>query len=643
MSSPLAFTALPVFAHRQEILNAVRDNSIVILTGETGSGKTTGLARILLEAGYSDVVITQPRITAATSVAEYVAKSLGEPVGQRVGYHSSLNRVTSPQTRVVFRTDGLQLARETHGDGIADREDAVIVIDEHHERSVNIDTLVAVLLQRLKNGAKFRLVFSSATAEVARLMNLLAPLVGYVPHVHIEGRTFPVRFEQAGSTDLIPITTQQLKAGRNVLVFLPGKREIETVTEVLLRAKLDVEVIPLYADLSKEEKDRAFAAYTRPKVVVATNVAQTSITIPDIDVVVDSGLERTPTFSKRGVPGLMMANTSQADCRQRMGRAGRTKPGVYFLCGAPLANRPAFPQPEIHHSNLDTIVLRLAQAKLKPETLLWLDPPYRRHVALARKRLAMLGAVKGPQDKIKLTPTGEQMLGYPLDAAYARMMVEAHRRDVVTDMLALVAAASVGGILNPQEPRFHGRSCDSDLLDQRDLFLGAALDWRANPGQTEAELATKLADLGLVPRRFHRAWDLYQVLCAREGIEPLSRLATLDRQKNLLACVAAGLWPNGLWRVEGRHGLADEGEPRLISKSSCANAEGNLVVAEPFDLDDMCLLQNLSKVSPKMLDQIIPGGRAALATWGLQLPLPPSRPSGRSRGKAHNRRNGRRQ
>ena len=306
---------LPVFSHREEILKAVRSSQVSVLTGETGSGKTTGIAQILHEAGYSYIRITQPRIAAATSVAEFVAQALGQEVGDAVGYQTSLYKNFSDNTSVTFITDGLQLAQEVHGHGVPNREDCVVVIDEHHERSTNIDALVAFLLRRISRGARFRLVFSSATADVKRLKEWLEPMMGEViPHVHVSGRTYPVQEHHIHERDVLDTTVQELMHGRNVLVFQPGVKEIETFCEELRQTGVDAEILRLHSKLSKVEQDRVFKRYDRPKVVVATNIAQTSITIADLDVVVDTGLERRPMVDIFGAQGLTLSLTSRADC-----------------------------------------------------------------------------------------------------------------------------------------------------------------------------------------------------------------------------------------------------------------------------------------------------------------------------------------
>ena len=614
---------LPVFRHEGEILSAVRNSNVIILTGETGSGKTTGIAQILYQAGYSDIRITQPRITAATSVAEFVASALNETVGETVGYQSSLHKKVGPKTKIIFPTDGLQLMHEIHGHGIPDREDAVIVIDEHHERSENIDTLVGLLIERLKKGARFRLVFSSATADVDRLMAWLQPLFGLIPHIHVEGRTFPVHEENIRPEEALTQTLDALREGKNTLVILPGVRQIHEWCALIDDSGLDVEILPLYADLSKEERDRVFVTtYDRPKVVVATNIAQTSITIPDLDVVVDMGLERVPTIDDTGVPGLAMALTSRADCDQRKGRTGRTRHGESYLAGTARERRRPHPTPSIHASPLESLVLRLAKVNLTPEQLEWLDAPKAPQLNMARLRLEQLGALK----KGKITKLGAEMLMHPLPPSYARMVCEAKRRDVLADMLAMVACASIGKTIYDSEN--HNlldliNSHDSDFIAQKNLFVDTWRDLKiANPDDPD----DWLEEQGIIPRRFHRAMDLYLALCDAEQLEPFTGFKPISKTRDMLASVLSGLWPYGIWQLEGRHAVDMVGNRRLLSREGCTPADGELVVGEPFNLSErqdfnLYLLQRVSLIDKKLINQVVPGGFKELPTPKVQPKL----------------------
>ena len=614
---------LPVFAHRAEILKVVRSSQVCILTGETGSGKSTGLAQILFEAGYTRTHITQPRITAATTLAEFVAQSLGQEVGRSVGYMTSLHKSFSDESKVIFITDGLQLAHEVHGNGIPDREDCVIVIDEHHERSQNIDALVAILLKRIKHGARFRIVFSSATADVKRLKAWLEPIFAQeIPHVHVNGRTFPVEEHLIHNTDVLGTTVEELMHGNNVLVFQPGVKQIEDFCEQLEKTGLDIEILPLYSALSKVDRDKVFRAYDRPKVVVATNIAQTSITIPDLDVVVDTGLERRPVVDAWGNAGLTMALTSRADCDQRKGRCGRTRPGTYYLAGTPRERRRPFPLVAMNTTNLEGLVLRLKKGGYRPESLEWLDVPDKGQLACARKRLSLLGATKGNG---QLTKLGEEMVGYPLDPCYARMVCEAERRGVLPDVLVMAAVASTGGLLfDPDDERFEDKvACyESDFILMKDVFIDTFYQQRI---QEPANLDRWLEDEGIKPQHYRRAMDLYLGLCDKTGTIPFEGFGPVTKEKDMLASVFTGLWPYGVWQVQGEHAVDIAGNHRQISKYSAA-PQGQVVVGEPFNLHDgegfdLYLLQRVSVVSRKIAKECLKDGFKSLPPPPVQSAL----------------------
>lgn len=629
---------LPVFSHEEEILKAVRSSQVTILTGETGSGKTTGIAQILYKAGYDQVRITQPRITAATTVAGFVASALGQKVGDAVGYQTSLHKCYGDNTKVTFITDGLQLAQEVHGHGIPNREDCVVVIDEHHERSKNIDALVAVLLRRIQKGASFRLVFSSATADVKRLKDWLEPLFGcLIPHVHVSGRTFPVEEHHINQRDVLNTTVEEVMHGRNVLVFQPGVKQIEAFCEKLEKTGLDMEILPLYSNLSKADRDRVFRSYSRPKVVVATNIAQTSITIPDLDVVVDTGLERRPTVDDFGNPGLTMALTSRADCDQRKGRCGRTRPGTYYLAGAPRERRRAFPVVDINSSNLEGLVLRLKRGRLRPESLSWLDRPCQKQLRLARERLRLMGATKGNGH---LTPLGEEMAAYPLDPCYARALCEARRRGALPDVLVMVAVASSGNLLfDPEEEPLVDRACqyDSDFIFMKDLFIETYFEERI---EQPANLDRWLQDKGIVPQHYRRAKDLYLNLCEQTNTLSWEGFGSITKEKDMLACIFAGFWPYGVWQVRGQYAVDLAGNHRLLSKFSALPEDGQLIVGEPFNLSEeedfrLFLLQRTSVVTKKVAREVLPRG-------GLKsLPPPKVQPELQKVGKKAHKRAGR--
>ena len=600
---------LPVFAYRAEILKVLRTSQVLILSGETGSGKSTGLARISHDAGYT-TLISQPRIPAATSLAEFVALALGQKVGQSVGYNTSLNKCYGDESQVIFITDGLQLNKEVHADGIPDREDCMVVIDEHHERSQNIDGLSGVLLERIKRGAKFRLVFSSATAEVERLKEWLAPIFGQeIPHVHISGRTFPIEEHLIGAHEVLCTTVEHLMHGSNVLVFQPGVKQIDAFCEQLKKTGLDIEILPLHSGLSKSDKDRVFRSYSRPKVVVATSIAQTSITLADLNVVVDTGLERRPVVDAWGNAGLTMALTSRATCDQRKGRCGRTSPGIYYLAGTPRERRRAFPLVAMNTTNLDGLVLRLKKGNYRPEKMEWLDKPNKSQLASSRRRLKQMGATKGNG---RLTPRGERMAAYPVDPCYARMICEAKDRGVLPDVLAMVAVASTDNkpLFDPEDERFEDRiACySSDFILMKDVFIET---YHQQCIQEPADLDRWLEGEGIRPQHYRRALELYLSLCKKTDTLCFEGFSASNKEKDMLASIYAGLCPYGVWRVQGEHAVDTAGNHRQLSKYSARPEEGTWVVGEPFNLHDgegfdLYLLQRVSVVSKQIVKGVLP-------------------------------------
>ena len=326
---------LPIAAFRNEIVDAIQINPVTILTAETGAGKSTQVAQYLLEEG-CNLVTTQPRRLAARTVAERVADEYDTPLGEIVGFRTAYERKDSDATRCLFVTDGLALVRELMGRG-----PQVLVIDEVHEWNLNIEVLVAWAKHQMKRGVDFKVVLMSATLEAQRLSDYFDG----APVIDVPGRTFPVEELAPSGSKLEDDVVKLLRQGRNVLVFQPGKREIEeTVSYLQGLSDLNAEILPLHGGLTPDEQKKCFRSYGRPKCIVATNVAQTSITIPDIDGVVDSGLERRQEL-RDGVEGLYLGAISWADREQRKGRAGRTKSGVYIdWCPIDEAERLEFPE-----------------------------------------------------------------------------------------------------------------------------------------------------------------------------------------------------------------------------------------------------------------------------------------------------------
>ncbi len=444
---------LPVSAHRTEILDAVRRNQVVIVCGDTGSGKTTQLPKMLLEAGCGAkgrrISVTQPRRLAAATMAERVALELaasglgtGE-IGDIVGYRHRFAKRVSERTRIEFATDGVLLA-ETRHDPLLRRYDAIIV-DEAHERSLNIDLLLGSLKRILRRRRDLKVIVSSATMDTEKFSSFFQ-----APVVSVPGRLFPVETryrppEDDDEFDLpgaVAAAVNELPADGDVLVFLPGEREIREAWDRLATVRGDTDdVIPLLASLPADAQRRAFRLSRRRRIVLATNVAETSVTIPGIRAVVDSGLARISRYShKTHVQRLQIESVSQASARQRAGRCGRLGPGicVRLYSEEDLLGREQYTTPEILRSSLAGAILSMLDLGIDDiEGFPFIDPPKPAMVREGLKELLELGAVKSGY---VLTEMGRRLARMPVEPRFARMLFAASDNAVLPRVLPVVAA-----------------------------------------------------------------------------------------------------------------------------------------------------------------------------------------------------------
>jgi len=455
---------LPVSARREDLLAAIRDHQVVVVAGETGSGKTTQLPKICLELGRGirgQVAHTQPRRLAARTVAQRIADELDVELGGAVGYAVRFNDTSSESTLVRLVTDGLLLAEIQH-DRLLRRYDTII-IDEAHERSLNIDFLLGFLHQLLPKRPDLKLIITSATIDPGQF----ASHFGDAPVVEVSGRTFPVevRYRPLALTPDGPERDQPeaigdavdelLREGRegDVLVFLSGEREIRDTADALRgRLRDDVDVLPLYARLSNAEQQKVFQQHRRRRVVLATNVAETSLTVPGIKYVVDTGLARMSRYSARlKVQRLPIEPISQASADQRKGRSGRTSDGICIRLydEEDFLERPRFTDPEILRTNLASVILQMAALDLGAVSdFPFLDPPDARQVRDGVNLLHELGAIDPAQPSGKrLTPVGRKLARLPVDPRMARMILEADRLRCVEEVIVIAAALSI------QDPR----------------------------------------------------------------------------------------------------------------------------------------------------------------------------------------------
>ncbi|MDQ7879980.1 ATP-dependent RNA helicase HrpA [Microbacterium sp. QXD-8] len=517
MSAPEAVISyppeLPVSAARDEIARAIRDHQVVIVAGATGSGKTTQLPKIALELGRTRIAHTQPRRIAARTIAERIAEELQVPLGSTVGYKVRFTDKVSEDTRIALLTDGI-LLNEIHRDRLLRRYD-MIIVDEAHERSLNVDFLLGYLRRILPKRPDLKVVITSATIDPQSFAEHFAQPDGTAaPIIEVSGRTYPVEIryrpparaaKDADESDDVDGITSALReldreAAGDVLVFLPGEAEIrdaaDAVRGMYAKDAAPTEVLPLYGRLSAAEQHRVFersqVAGIRRRVILATNVAETSLTVPGIRYVVDTGTARISRYSNRSkVQRLPIEAVSQASAQQRSGRAGRTSDGIAIRLYSEedFDSRPEFTEPEILRTSLASVILQMLSLGFGDiSSFPFLTPPDSRGVKAAFDLLVELGAVRLPEragsgarddrGHPTLTDLGREIARLPIDPRFARMLVEARRTGVLRDVLAIVAGLSIQDVRERPEDRreeadrLHARFTDpsSDFLSLLNLW-----------------------------------------------------------------------------------------------------------------------------------------------------------------------------
>lgn len=606
---------LPTFDYKEQIVNAVDVNQVTIITAETGAGKSTQVPQYLAEHGYEKVIVTQPRILAARNLSRRVREEwairTGKDSDSLIGYRTAHERDDNPDNKVLYCTDGLQLVREITGIGIKQKQ--VLILDEVHEWNENMEVLIAWAKKRCQEEPRFKVVIMSATIETGSL----AEFFGTEAVINIPGRLHDVTWSR-GQDLLQEIFNRIGKVKSNMLVFLPGKAEIQAVADaVKIKAEdADVPVIPLHSQLEATAQQQAFASYPNGKVILATNIAQTSVTIDDIDVVIDSGLERRSEV-RDGVEGLFIAQTSQADCLQRAGRAGRTKEGDYVL--APydtmpcldFDERPEYGTPEILRKHIDRLALRLANVGIDIETLDFYHDPSHAAIARAKRTLVSLGAMTSGGD---VTGIGRQMERFPVESSYARMLVESEKYDendksVQVKLAAIIGIQEVGGIIKGGT-RYSGwrkytKQSKSDLLAQYDILLALP---DISPDDYE--------DLGIISKNVVKAQEVMERLNRDLGLsEQTLTPITMSEQTALMRSIVAGQ-VDQLWIVNNQ-GQAEHlitRKKRELSSSTVVKYP-RIFTGTPFDLqiptykgdlETLHLVQGITTVDTDWLIELAP-------------------------------------
>ncbi|MEU3818348.1 ATP-dependent RNA helicase HrpA [Streptomyces sp. NPDC030392] len=535
---------LPVSQKKDEILEAIRDHQVVIVAGETGSGKTTQIPKICLELGRGVrgmIGHTQPRRIAARTVAERVADELGTPLGEAVGWKVRFTDQVGSDTFVKLMTDGILLA-EIQTDRELRAYDTII-IDEAHERSLNIDFLLGYLAQLLPKRPDLKVVITSATIDPERFSRHF----GDAPIVEVSGRTYPVEVryrplleEDSEEPDRDQITAicdavdeLQAEGPGDILVFLSGEREIRDTADALLKKKLrNTEVLPLYARLSHAEQHRVFQQHSGRRIVLATNVAETSLTVPGIKYVIDPGTARISRYSHRTkVQRLPIEPVSQASANQRKGRCGRTSDGicVRLYSEDDFLARPEFTDAEILRTNLASVILQMTAAGLGDiEKFPFIDPPDHRNIRDGVQLLQELGALDPAQKdpKKRLTPLGRKLAQLPVDPRLARMVLEADRNGCVREVMVIAAALSIQDPRErPAEKQAQADQMHSRFKDETSDFLAFLNLWRYVREQQKALSSSAF-------RRMCKS-EYLNYLRIREWQDIYSQLRTVAKQMGL--------------------------------------------------------------------------------------------------------------
>jgi len=538
--------SLPITARAEEIVKLIRAHQVVVIAGETGSGKTTQLPKMCLAAGRGEagmIGCTQPRRLAARSMARRVAEELGSQVGEIVGFQVRFNDQVSARTLVKFMTDGILLA-ETQGDPWLSAYDTII-IDEAHERSLNIDFLLGYLKRLADKRPDLKIIVTSATIDTARF----AEHFGGAPVVTVEGRAHPVELRwrpvdasapavgahpvresssplressspsqqkehraqgallrrsretmQQGSAEHIAAVLDEIThedPRGDVLVFLPGEREIRDAHLLLSRRQYrETEILPLYARLSAGDQDRVFKPGPKRRVVLATNVAETSLTVPRICYVIDTGTARVKRYSQRSqLERLHVEPVAQAAADQRKGRCGRVGPGICYRLydEADFAARAAYSDPELLRSSLANVILRMLALQLgEVEAFPFLEAPDPRVVADGYRRLAEISAI---DEARKLTPIGRTLARLPIDVQLARMLVEGEKLHCLRELLTIVSFLSVQDPRErPADARQQADAAHALFADPKSDFVGVLNLWRAYHEAHEELTQSKLRD-----------------------------------------------------------------------------------------------------------------------------------------------------
>lgn len=635
---PLVFDAhLPISASRQTIIDLIRNKQVVVITGETGSGKTTQIPKMCLAAGRGVggmIALTQPRRIAAVSIASRIASEMGQACGEAVGYKIRFEEKTSPGTLIKVMTDGMLLS-ETVNDRYLRAYDTIIV-DEAHERSLNIDFILGYLRALLLKRKDLKLIITSATIDTAKF----ALAFGNAPVVEVSGRMFPVdvRYspidpvrEEKGETTYVDAAVDCVEKLQNerrfedILIFLPTEQDIRETCEKLSKRCSGL-ILPLYARLSSGQQRLVFAPSEEQKIIVSTNIAETSLTIPGIKYVIDSGLARILEYNPRSqTTGLPVKPVSRSSADQRKGRCGRVQNGVCIRLYTPedYANRPLYTTPEILRSNLAGVILRMLSLNLGvPTAFPFIDRPQPKSIRDGIEILRDLGALthadSAEEERYELTPIGKTMSAFPLDPRISRMIIEAQKEGCLNEIAVIAAGLS---IQDPRERPYDkmdkATAAHAQFLHAESDFLGYLQLWNRYSDsiekmQTQNKLRKFCRDHFLSYRRMMEWRDIYHQILEIAGGYQIPRhrkTAKIDIDQNISdkihRCILSGYLSNiALKKEKNLYTAAKSREVMLYPGSGLFNRGGQWIVAAEIALTSRLFARNAGNIKSEWLEEL---------------------------------------
>ncbi len=622
---------LPVNERRAEIAALIEKHQVVIVCGETGSGKTTQIPKICLELGRGVTGLighTQPRRIAARSTAARIAQELESELGSVVGYKIRFTDRTSPASYIKLMTDGILLA-ETQGDPWLGQYDTII-LDEAHERSLNIDFLIGFLKQLLPKRPDLKLIITSATIDASRFSQHFESKGIPAPVIEVSGRMYPVevRYRPVGAEDdddeqdlydaIVDACDELHRLGSgDVLVFLPGEREIRDAAEALRKhafgSNTHPEILPLFARLSAEEQSRIFKAHTGRRIVLATNVAETSLTVPGIRYVVDTGLARVKRYSYRNkVEQLQIEKIAQASANQRSGRCGRVAAGVCIrLYDEQDFNlRPPYADPEIMRSSLAGVILRMKALRLGDvEDFPFIEAPPPKAVSDGYQLLLELGAVT---EERALTPVGQELAKMPLDPRVARMIVAARDEGCLKEMLVIAAALTVQDPRErPQEKQGTADAAHKKFADEKSEFLSWLKLWNWYDGELEhkksqRKLVQACHENFLSALRMREWRDIHSQLHGLAAEHEWKENEIPATYEAIHRALLAGLLGNiGCKSEDSGHYLGARGMKFLIHPGSALNKKaGKWIAAAELTETTKLFARCVARIEPDWLEKV---------------------------------------